>query len=305
MLASITESTCKQYNGALREWRDFCQKSRKDPFHASVTLLIEFLTDKFRSNASYGTLNTARSVIALIVPENISKDPLITRFFKGVSKLKPSVPKYETTWDTSIVLNYVQNMPPQEKLDLQTLSKKTVTLLALVSAHRAQTLGLIKTTNVLVLADSIEIKVPDRIKTTKIGGYQPLICIPFFKENPKLCVASALLYYTDRTKLLRGNESNLFITIKKPHKAVSSQTISRWIKGFLGDCGIDTKIFTAHSTRHASTSTAFKSGVDLDTIRKTAGWSENSTMFAKVYNRPITNTKFMFATSILKQNPTQ
>ena len=38
---------------------------------------------------------------------------------------------------------------------------------------------------------------------------------------------------------------------------------------------VDTSVFTAHSTRHASTSAAKRRGVDLDLIRKTAGWTKN------------------------------
>lgn len=39
--------------------------------------------------------------------------------------------------------------------------------------------------------------------------------------------------------------------------------------------GIDT-ICCSHSTRHAIISTAHSLGVDLDTIRKTAGWTNKS-----------------------------
>lgn len=50
--------------------------------------------------------------------------------------------------------------------------------------------------------------------------------------------------------------------------------------------GIDINTSTAHSNRHASTSIAYKRGVDIDTIRRTAGWSKDSLTFAKFYNKP-------------------
>ena len=43
-----------------------------------------------------------------------------------------------------------------------------------------------------------------------------------------------------------GNQGRLMITYGKPHKEVSSDTLSRWIKGELSNAGIDVTIFQAH-----------------------------------------------------------
>ena len=51
-------------------------------------------------------------------------------------------------------------------------------------------------------------------------------------------------------------------------------------------CGIDITIFTAHSTRSASTSTADNMGLSIKDIQKAAGWSGDST-FRKYYNLPV------------------
>ena len=50
--------------------------------------------------------------------------------------------------------------------------------------------------------------------------------------------------------------------------------------------GIDTKFFTAHSTRAAYTSAAHQKGVPLDKILAAAGWSSENT-FQRLYNKPI------------------
>lgn len=50
---------------------------------------------------------------------------------------------------------------------------------------------------------------------------------------------------------------------------------------------IDTKIFSAYSTKHASVSSAHNKGLDVATIRRTTNWSEKSKVFARFYNRPI------------------
>jgi integrase len=86
--------------------------------------------------------------------------------------------------------------------------------------------------------------------------------------------------------MLRKDETKLFISYVLPHKAVSRDTISRWTKTTLELCGIDTSVFTAHSTRAASVSNASKKNVPVDLIMAKAGWSSAET-FQKYYNKPI------------------
>ena len=52
------------------------------------------------------------------------------------------------------------------------------------------------------------------------------------------------------------------------------------------NAGIDANQFGAHSTRSASTSAAKRSGLDITTIIRAAGWSNAST-FARFYSKPI------------------
>ena len=77
-------------------------------------------------------------------------------------------------------------------------------------------------------------------------------------QNPKLCVINCLNAYLTfkRTRPHRCGTLQLFLSIQKPFKAVSCDTISRWLKSVLDMAGIDATIFTAHSTRTASTSCA-------------------------------------------------
>ncbi|CAD6228482.1 GSCOCG00012047001-RA-CDS, partial [Cotesia congregata] len=286
--ASLAESTIKQYNSALKDWWIFSKKKGRDPFCIEANSVLEFLSEKFRDGAAYGTLNTARSALSLISTQDITNNPIISRFFKGIFKLRPIKPKYDSTWDTEPVITKAADLYPLEKLTLQQLTKKLIILLALGTAHRVQTLSLISIDNIVQYKSNVQIKIPDIIKTSRPGASQPLLILPVFTDKPELCVANTLLNYIKRTKSLRSSEKRLFISIRKPHTAVSSQTLSRWIKNFLVDCGVDEK-FTAHSTRHASTSKAAEAGVSLDLIRKTAGWSEKSLVFAKFYNRPISS----------------
>lgn len=268
-------------------------------YQPSVPMIIDFLTQIYNEGGQYGTINSHRSAISLIIG-SISDDDRLSRFCKGVYKLRPPQPKYNTTWDASIVLNHLSLMSPNEKLSLEELSKKCITLLALVTAHRVQTLSKITVDQIVTVDNAIVIKIPEHIKTSKVGVKQPSLHLPLFSEHPEICPAKTLTTYIDRTKNLRKS-NNLFISFRKPYNCVCSQTLSRWIKSTLKDSGIDVSIFSSHSTRHASTSMAHKLGVSLDVIRQTAGWSGNSTTFAKFYNRPIlsNNDNMVLARSIL------
>ena len=265
----------------------------------SVFALVSFLTKCCNAGNSYGTLNTLRSAISLVCGDKIGNDPLISRFFKGVYRIKPTTPKYNQTWDVSIVLKYIEEIDHSKQLSLLELSEKTIILLALSTAHRAQTLAFIKLCNIYETTKGLEIKIPELIKTSGPGSFQPLLVLHTNSENPMLCVASVILRYIEMTKSLRNNVDSLFISLKKPHKAIGPQTVSRWIKGVLTKSGIDTSVFTAHSTRHAASSAALARGIDLDTIRRTAGWSNSSQTFARFYNRPVKTDNYHFATRVV------
>lgn len=192
-----------------------------------------------------------------------------------------------------MVLTHLKKFDTPDTLDLKSLTLKTVTLLSICTAHRVQTLSMIKLSNIHAVNDGLEIVITEQIKTSRPGSTLPRLSIPKLVEEPRLCVASHLLAYVNATKMLRQGEDQLFISHQAPHKPVGKQTIAHWIKDTLSQSGINTSTYTAHSVRHASTSAAKKRGLSVNAIRKTAGWSPSSLIFAKHYDRPITaDTQF-------------
>ena len=85
----------------------------------------------------------------------------------------------------------------------------------------------------------------------------------------------------------------------KPHEKVSAKAMNRWIILILTKAGIDTKVFSANSIRHASTSAALKRGEDLDTVKKISSWSSKSLMSAKFHKRTIVSYNKSFAVTVL------
>lgn len=285
-IASITENSICQYSSGLKLWWEFCKQKGLNVFSAGVEDILKFLVLQFDRGSSYSSLNSYRSAIAQISNTDMGQDFRLKRFFKGVYNLRPSLPKYSETWDPIIVLNSVKNIS-NSTCSFEELSSKLAVLILLATGQRVQTLSLIECVNIVKTSSEIRIKIPRRIKTSARNRLQPILCLPFFNENENICVARTLMSYLERTESRRGTIQELFITTTKPFKKASTQTICRWVKNALNKAGLDTNRFSAHSTRHAATSAAARKGINIDTIRQHAGWTDRSKTFASVYNRPL------------------
>lgn len=138
----------------------------------------------------------------------------------------------------------------------------------------------IRISHIYITDNKLIITIPDRIKTSASGRSQPLLTFSRFLDGPDLCIIITIMeYYLRCTRDLRVPDSNfLFISYVKPYRVVRVQTISRWIQRGLEECGIQSDLFSAHSTRYASTSLAAKKGVSLDIIKRAAGWSGESSL---------------------------
>lgn len=65
---------------------------------------------------------------------------MIIRFMRGVFIAKRPKPKYTMTWDVGKVPDYLKSLYPLQNVDIKTLTLKTVSLIALTTAQKVQTL---------------------------------------------------------------------------------------------------------------------------------------------------------------------
>lgn len=292
MLESCSKSTRKQYESALQKWRLFCQDKNLDVFNASINSILAFLTHMHKQGLGYSSINTIRSAISLVLPPvdgfQTGSHPLVIRFLKGISNLKPPRRKYNTVWDAGLILDVFRSWPSNEQLDLKRLSLKVCGLLAILSGQRAQTLAAIKVSNIICEGSQLNILIDSTIKTSRPGAFQPNIYLPCYPLEPKVCPVLTVNEYKSRTSELR-NDNMFFVSYTKPHKSLTSQSISRWLKELLEMSGVDTTMYKGHSFRHASTSSAFEKGVSIDVIFASAGWSTRSKVFANFYKCKIDN----------------
>lgn len=113
-------------------------------FNPQTSQVTKWLAQKFKDGASYGVLNTARSAVSLICGDKVGKNPTISRLLRGAFNLRSTKAKYQRIFDLDPVLQELEKLHPLEDLSLTQLTEKLVVLLAIVTAHRRQTLSLIK-----------------------------------------------------------------------------------------------------------------------------------------------------------------
>lgn len=305
IMKSWRRSTHKQYGIYINKWFQFIDGKVDRSDKVSVNLVIEYLTSLHKSGLSYSALNTARSALSSFVclddDSNLGEHSLVKRFMRGVFNINPSFPRYSSTWDVRQVLDYLVSLGKNRHMSLLSLSMKLVMLLALVSGQRLQTLKALNIEFMTVNEHSsvIIFDVKKLMKQSRPGFHLKPLQFKHYVDNPCICVVSCILDYLDRTKVFRNNVSQLLISTQKPYKAVSTDTLARWLKLCLQNAKIDTEIYKAHSTRAASSSAAKSSGVPITTIMDRVGWTSAQT-FAKYYDKNI-ESDVCFSSGILSK----
>ena len=196
------------------------------------------------------------------------------------------MPKYTVTYDANLVLDHFKTQPLNENITLKQLTLRLTTLLCFLTAHRDQTLNLIDINHMYRDDNKIVFYIPKMVKNTTPTFHPHPMELIRFPDDKSICIIEYLNIYLERTKPLRGVCTNLLISYVPPHKQVKTSTVSRWVRAQLKEAGIDTTTFTSHSTRSSSTSLAKQKGLNIEEIRKAAGWG-NCATFAKHYDKPI------------------
>ena len=165
--------------------------------------------------------------------------PLITRLVKGVFHSRPSLPYYTHTWDVQTVLDFLQSLGDNGQLSLKHLSWKVTMLLVLSRPSRSADLALLDVSRRVYKPDGVCFYPSALSKQSRQSSQIAHFFFPSLADDPQLCPVATLKAYEERTQLLRI----------KPHRAISSSTVARWLKSLLEASGIDISIFSAHSVR--------------------------------------------------------
>ena len=116
-----------------------------DPLCATTETGIEFLTEYFNTGIGYSAVNSARSGLSsLIKPLHgipFGKDPLVSRFLRGVFNIRPALSRYATTWNVSKVFQYFKKQQALVNCDLKAVPHELQILLCLTTGKRNKLLN--------------------------------------------------------------------------------------------------------------------------------------------------------------------
>ena len=210
LTSSWSEGTQNSHNVYLKNWKEFCEKNDISPFETTYQEGMKFLAELYnKENAKYGYIAAARSALSAVLPKDkgttFGTCEEVSRMLKGIFKLRPTLPRYTVVYDPELVLEYITRLPENKFLDMEFLIKKLATLLCLLSAQRAQTIGALRLDFCHRSDNAITFYIPSVLKTTKPGKHQEPLIFRYFPDNEKICVVSYLKEYLSRTENIREN----------------------------------------------------------------------------------------------------
>ena len=123
-MESWRTGTTKQYRVYLDKWKNFVRATHGNPIHPTLANAINFLTHFYDSGSSYSAINTARSALSAAVdiadsPYTVGEHPMIEKFVKAAFQSRPPLPRYQSIWDVSKVLDLLKTWSPAKTLNLK------------------------------------------------------------------------------------------------------------------------------------------------------------------------------------------
>ena len=246
----------------------------------------------------------------------ISTNKILSRLIKGIFHSNPKSNQLLPNWDLPLVLEALTKPPfePLRSIELKYLTWKTVFLVALASAARVSELHALSTCNTCFRIEVSGIRLFPKLeflaKNQRANKAWSSWFIPDFKKHSNkakdlvLCPCRCLKAYLEKTKSLRGDKEELFITYQEgKNNPASKSTIARWIvstiKQAYESCG---ETYpgnpSAHDTRRLAVSWALFNGASIKEILKAAHWSQEDS-FTKFYLKDVSKESNFARASIL------
>ena len=227
----------------------------------------------------------------------VGKHPLVSRLLKGIFNQRPPQPRYSSTWDVGVVLDHIKSWGQTVGLPRKDLTLKLAMLLALANASRSSELHALDIRQVSWNPDGAAFTLSALTKTSKPGKKKSLF-YPRLEVDSEVCPVICLRQYLKVTEDTR-KDHNLFLSYRKPYRAVKSCSIARWLKSILSMAGFSE--FKAHSTRGAAVSAASNNGMSVSDILAVADWSSAST-FKRFYYRQGVKPKALACSLVQRSN---
>ena len=228
------------------------------------------------------------TTIKLTGETDLGKHLQVVNLMAGIYNSRTPTPRYTETWDPKIAIDHLRCMPNADLTSIQ-LTQKLCTLLALTTMLICGEIASISLDSIKASPTVLNFSLM-RPRESQRSGPLRVFSLRSWTEDQNICPVKCMQAYLEATASFRGKRKNttLLVGTTSRHKPVTSSSVGRWIKTQLKNAGINTKQFTAHSTRGAAGLKALYCGVSLQFILLKGHWAKEST-FARFYQREVVN----------------
>ena len=192
-------------------------------------------------------------------------------------------------------VKYFRELGPDKDLSLKELRRKTVTLLSLVFMARPSDLapkGVVFNSSTLSVektvlsTDDIRFNEDGSLSITFWGikndskrqGFE--VTVHPNKDDILLDPVRCLKLYIEKTDEFRPKDTSpLFITLKAPYRAISSDTIGNILEESISAAGLADMGFTAKSFRPTAATMAIQKGMSPETAMQLGRWKTKEVFF--------------------------
>ena len=283
-------------------------------FFLYTVYLVDFLCSICdNSDRPRSVLNTALAALSHVYraleQQDLTKDAHIVRLTTALVKSQTVRPmKKSTVLPVDRFTEMFRSWGSNDSLSLKHLRLKAITLLALALMLRPSDVapkatifdantGDIQT--VLFITDMLEFRA-DGVKVTFFGikndaqrsGFE--VFLPRH-ATPVIDPVQTLSDYITRTQSVRSDNA-VFLSLKRPHKAVSAAVIGKVLKESMHLTGLSRQGFWGKTYRPTGATMAIHSGVDPHIVQKVGRW-KCAEVFYQHYVHSQTPTEF--ASSVL------
>ena len=285
-------------------YRSWCREQGHSVSRPTLAKVADFLYWlRFTRGLSVSSLRGYRSVLSAVFRfhlPSLSSDPVIRdllrsfRLSSGERVLRPPA------WDLSKVLRYLVSpvFEPLSQAPFCALTLKTLFLLALATAKRVGELQALSSVVTFVDGDACLSYIPQFVTkseslTRSIPRFFLVKSLADFAAGLDIDLllwpVRALRLYLHRTRSLSPLRHCLFVSPRRPSRAMSKNAVSFFLREVIHAAGAarpEVGSLRAHEVRSESTSVAFHRNWSVSSVLESATWTSSS-VFSSFYLRDI------------------
>lgn len=299
---SIANSTIQTYNMYANRYIQFC-KVREVDFsdNTNIPCIADFLCETAdSSDRPESVLHTVSAALSFLFEALGRASPMvhpeIKRLITALIKTGTVRPmKRSRPMPVEAFVRYFRELGPTDELSLKDLRRKTVTLLALVFMARPSDLApkgvvfnskFLSVEKTVLSTNDIQFNDDGSLSVTFWGikndskrqGFE--VTVHPNKNDVLSDPVECLRLYIERTQEFRPKDTNpLFITLKQPYHALSSDTIGNILEEAISAAGLSYLGYSAKSFRPTAATMAVQKGMLPETAMQLGRWKTKEVFF--------------------------